>query len=297
SGCDPPLAVLGDLVSAAGPHRHSPEAIDALLAAVARARPAVWARFGVLLTDLLREDVFLSDAWSPDEAHARDGFAFGPARDLADQTRPPWNALSGSRLLQQVVVLVRADTAAWKAVENDYTGYPGHVGAAYDEIRPLAGSYLRGTDSAGKPFASVQIFFRCDLPFPFTSYGCHLRILNRLDGADRLVTDVYSTSDDFHWMAGRDVIQPVRDAAGEPVGLLLVRQFGFDLDNVPDDDDDRRAAIRGSLGNLKRRAERALAAQPVEGEPVGAEEAPGTDPEQAIAPAGMPAFEVRGLRS
>ncbi|MFG0318762.1 MAG: hypothetical protein ACF8XB_15920, partial [Planctomycetota bacterium JB042] len=56
--------------------------------------------------------------------------------------------------------------------------------------------------------------------------------------------------------AGRDVYVPVESADGEFVAMLVVRQFGFDLAGVPDGDGDRQAAIRSTLGNLRRRAER-----------------------------------------
>ena len=42
---------------------------------------------------------------------------------------------------------------------------------------------------------------------------------------------------------------------GEWVATAIVRWFGFDLAGVPDGDDARRAALRASLGSLKREAE------------------------------------------
>jgi hypothetical protein len=114
---------------------------------------------------------------------------------------------------------------------------------------------VAGSDPNGRPFSNLRIWWESDLPFPYTSYECELRILNRIDGDGHLVCDIYSTSEDFHWIAGQDVYVPVRDSDGGFVALLMVRLFGFDLDDVPDGTDDRKAALRSSLGNLKRRAE------------------------------------------
>ena len=110
------------------------------------------------------------------------------------------------------------------------------------------------------------------LPFPFGGYTCDLRILNRLDGEGRLVTDIHSTSRGFHWMAGRDVFLPLYDADGEWVAMVMLRQFGFDLKGVPDKAKHRRAALRGGVGNLKLGAERRFPGQG--GEPVVRGEVP-----------------------
>ena len=42
---------------------------------------------------------------------------------------------------------------------------------------------------------------------------------------------------------------------GTRAGYLVVRQYGFDLDDVPDKEKNVREALRGSLGALKLRAE------------------------------------------
>ena len=127
----------------------------------------------------------------------------------------------------------------------------------------------------------MRLGFRCNLPFPFSGYTCDLRVLNRLDGDGHLVTDIYSKSKDFHWMAGRDVFIPVRTSDGRWVATLAVRLFGFDLDGVPDRDGHRRAALRGSLGNLKRDAEASFAAR--------------NEPPRTVEGA-LPPFVVHGLR-
>jgi hypothetical protein len=152
--------------------------------------------------------------------------------------------------------LFRADLVSIKAVENDYRTYRLHVGTDYEAIHPVPDSYVEAVDANGRPISALALWFRCDLPFPFTDYSCHLRILNRFaeDGTAR--TDIYSTSGDFHFLAGRDAFLPVETSAGELVACLVVRHFGFDLDGVPDGPAQRIEALRGSLGNLERKAER-----------------------------------------
>jgi hypothetical protein len=119
---------------------------------------------------------------------------------------------------------------------------------------------VKGKDGAGRPFRALRIEFESDLPFPYSHYDCDLRILNRV-GADGLVRcDIWSPSKDFYWMAGQDLFVPLQTAAGAFAGLVLVRVYGFDLDGVPDGEDAVREALRGSLGNLKRRAEAAFRA-------------------------------------
>jgi len=111
-------------------------------------------------------------------------------------------------------------------------------------------------DVGGAAFAAHEIYFRCDLPFPFGDYECDLNVLTHTSGAGDLVTDIYSPSDDFRYMLGRDVLLPAETAAGETVAILRVRFFGFDLSGVPDSAGNRREAMRSSLGNLRRNAER-----------------------------------------
>ena len=77
---------------------------------------------------------------------------------------------------------------------------------------------------------------------------------------DPEVTEVHAACDDFHWLRGQDRVLPLETAEGAPAGLLVVRRYGFDLAGVPDGRSQREAALRSSLGNLVRRAERAFAA-------------------------------------
>jgi hypothetical protein len=124
---------------------------------------------------------------------------------------------------------------------------------------------VRGEDADGRPLDASLVVFRSDLPFPFSSYDCRLHVQNRLDSAGRLSCDTYSTSGDFHFLAGLDLFLPVRASDGTPVGLLLLRDFGLDLDGVPDDGGHVRAALRRAVGNIKLEAERRAALLPALG--------------------------------
>jgi len=250
-----PYRSLGDLVRAADARGGA--GLEAWLARVLRADRTLDSRWGDALRQLLLDDELRSDDWDPDEDTERDGFLMGSGWNLRGEGLRPWKTLEEPAIAEQGASLVRAELADWKGVENDYRRYPSMRESAYEAIYPRSGSYFRGEDPAGRPFATLALYFRCDLPFPFSTYSCDLRILNRLGADGRLETDIYSTSADFHWMAGRDVFLPVEDSAGERVAYLVVRTFGFDLDGVPDGRSHRQAGLRQSLGHLKRWAEAA----------------------------------------
>lgn len=244
---------LGDLAAAAD--GLDPDGIAALLARTERAQPTLWRALAPFAQELLRDEKLRSKRWDPEKDVGNDGIVLARALTLAEARVAPWNALHGSRLVQQGATLVRADLATLKAAENDFTRYPGRPGTSYESIAAVPGSFLRGTDPAGRPFSALKVRFESDLPFPFSSYDCDLRILNRVRADGRVVCDIASPSSDFHWMAGRDLYLPLETSSGAFVGTLVVRIFGFDLVNVPDGDDARRAGLRSSLGSLKREAE------------------------------------------
>lgn len=196
----------------------------------------------------LCDDAVLFGDWDPDEDDAADGMWRAPAWEI---DAAPFD----ERPVQQYAALFRADLAALKAAENDYRQYPRNVAANYDAIAPVRGSHFRGTDAADQPFSVLGVTFTSDLPFPFGDYTTDLDVLNVVAADGAFVTFIHSASDDFNWLAGRDVFLPVTTSEGAYVGLLNARQFGFDLDNVPDGQGDVRAGLRAALGNLKRNAE------------------------------------------
>lgn len=248
---------LGDLLGEA--RELEREARVAWLSGLRERAPALMASRGAELEQLLLDDHLFSDRWDPKADHPRDGILTEPGWELGRGQGTPWNEVGVDVRFEQAAVLIHADLASIKAVENDYRTYSRHLGSSYEAIYPLDGAHFRGLDDAGRPFSALAIQFRCDLPFPFSHYDCRLQILNHFerDGTPR--TDIYSTSPDFHYLAGRDVFLPVATSAGDRVAWLVVREFGFDLDDVPDNARHRAAAIRGSLGNLKRKAERLVA--------------------------------------
>lgn len=211
---------------------------------------------------LLLEDVLQSDDWDPDERSGRDGIWEGPGWSPSDEDRKrmPWRDVEVDVRVEQAAALLYADLAAIKAAENDYRRYPENIGADYDWIYPVEDSYLVCDADERAAWSALRLDFKCDLPFPFSGYRCDLRVLNEIDEEGRLVTHIYSTSDDFYYMIGKDVFLPVDASNGTRVGFLLVRDFGFDLDGVPDKAKHRQAAVRSSLGNLKRRAQTIFAA-------------------------------------
>lgn len=248
---------FGDLVRAV---QRAPGSVAAEIARFARTQPELHQALAPCLAELLDDSHLASPDWDPEEDHARDGICFARPLDLSRRRDEPWRGLEGSRLVQQAMTLIRADFEAIKAAENDYTRYRKRRGASYEAIHPVRGSERRGLDERGDPFAALKLFFECDLPFPFTTYSCDLRILNRTDARGRLVCDIYSTSADFLWLAGSDLFLPVRASDGAWLATLVVRRFGFDLEGVPDGDDARTAGIRSSLGALKLEAQALFAA-------------------------------------
>ena len=250
---------FGDLLAAVFAFGDDVKSRDQWLAALKANRKDIWDLCGAELSQLSCDEVLKSDKWDPEKDHDKDGIFTGKAFRADCEDTAPWNKIDGDPMAQQAITLFRADLDTIKEVENDYTLYPSNVGANYNFIHGTADSYLRAKDPKGRPLTTLGMQFQSELPFPYSHYDCDLRILNRLDADDFLVTDIYSPSKDFDWMAGQDVFVPIATADGEFVGVLCARVFGFDLDGVPDGEDDVRVALRSSLGNLKRRADKAFA--------------------------------------
>lgn len=232
---------------------------DAWLETLKEQRRDIWEQCGDDLLQLGRDEFLAGAKWDPAKDHDRDGILHAAPFPADCEGTEPWTKIDASRLFQQGATVFFADLEAIKTAENDYTKYPSNVGADYDYIRAVPGSFVAGKDSAGRPFNALRIEFRADLPFPYTHYDCDLRILNRV-GADGLVrSDIWSPSKDFYWMAGQDVFVPFATHDGAFAGLGLARVYGFDMDSVPDGESNIREALRGSLGNLKRNAQKLFA--------------------------------------
>ncbi len=245
------LRCFGDLVSAASELEGAER--DAWFADLHGRAPKLLADWGAGLSELLFDDQFRGD-WDPRSGHGRDSMLEAAAWPLAAEG-PPWNQLEGEVQAWQVATLIRADPATIKAAENDYRHYREDRGVRYDALRPVEAGYVRGVDATGQPFAGVSHDFRGKLPLWYGRYSCRLRSLTRIDAQGRLVCDFESTSDDFLWLAGRDVFLPLDTSSGERVAWLVVRRHGFDLAGVPEDALARLTVVRSNLGNLKQRAE------------------------------------------
>jgi len=250
---------FGDLVAAVIAFGNDVKACDAWLSALQTNRPEIWKECGAELAQLTRAEFLLGPKWDPEKDDDRDAIFTGRAFRADCEGTAPWSKIDGDPMAQQAIGLILADLETIKEVENDYSLYPSNVGANYMFIHGTAGSFCSATDASGRPINALGMQFRQDLPFPYSHYDCDLRILNRLDDDGHLVTDIYSPSKDFDWMAGQDVFVPILDGDGGFVGILCARVFGFDLDGVPDGEEDVRVALRASLGNLKRRADKAFA--------------------------------------
>ena len=257
---DPRTASFADLIATCRAFGDDTDARGTFLGKLKRGRADVWNACGEELLQLGRDEFLRGGKWKPSKDDDRDGILHAKAFRIDCEGKEPWTKIDASRNCQQGATVFLADLEAIKTAENDYTAYPSNVGASYNHIWALPGTYLHGKDPKGRPFNTLRIDFQCDLPFPYSSYDCELHILNRV-GDDGLVrSDIYTTTHDFYWMAGQDVFVPLTTVAGDFAGLVLVRVFGFDIRSVPDGDDDVREALRSSLGNLKLRSEKLFAA-------------------------------------
>lgn len=230
-----------------------------LLGKIRTERKSVWDAIGPYLSELVLVEKLQSDEWDPGEKEPDNGLLLVEPFDRTASGLPPWTEQSGTTDIYQAAALIRADLRAIKDAEADFTKYLADAGAHYEYIHAVRDSYIRGTGPDGGVRAALRISFSDDLPFPYTTLDCDVRMLSSLDSDGHLVTDFYSRSDDVHWLAGQSVSIPVYDSDGAWVAQLQVLAYGIDITNVPEGDGSRRAIVRGNLGNLKRRAERRYA--------------------------------------
>lgn len=208
--------------------------------------------------DALLDDARITRAdWNPDEGHDDDGL-WEPA-PLVSESSLGIPGAGDSITFRQGAALLFADMKTIKRVERDFTKYPARAGTDYESIEMTGGSKKAGEVKGLGPVVAYHCDFISDLPFPFGTYRCDLAVIDRLDDAGRLRCDIHAAGGDFHFMTGCDVYIPLRTSDGVVVAWCVSRIFSFDLDGVPDGDSDRAAALRTSVLNLKRDAERATA--------------------------------------
>lgn len=205
---------------------------------------------------LLDDSRITRSDWDPDDGHSDDGL-WEPAALVTDSSLGIPGA-GDSISFRQGAALIFCDIATIKSIERDFTKYPARAGTDYESIEIAAGSKKAGEVKGLGPIVAYHCDFTSDLPFPFGVYRCDLAVIDRLDDAGRLRCDIHAAGGgDFHFMTGCDVYLPLRTSDGAVVAWSVARLFSFDLDGVPDGDSDRATALRTSVLNLKRDAERA----------------------------------------
>lgn len=245
---------FGDLVRGLREAKDDPERRARMLNILRKGRPSVWRVVGDYLPQLVNDDLLYSEDWDPDDDEDDDGVLFADAFDRTTARVSPWDEIDGTTDVHQAATLIYADLDAIKAAENDFTDDEG-----YDELWAIDGSYLRGTDDRGRPFALLRSWFVSDLSFPYGTCAAETHVRSTLDQDGHLVTDMYGVGEDFYWLAGQDVAIPIHASDGEFVAMLVSRAYGLDVRSVPDGDGSRRATIREMLGGTRLYAERLFA--------------------------------------
>jgi hypothetical protein len=246
--------LLGDIVRALRPYKDNPQLFAEELAALQQQLPGLDARSAAWVSELVRDTILREGDWDPSEDEPDDGLLFTVAWELDTKVQGRhhfWRQRRGSNKVYQMAVLYFADSAAICDTALDFEQYKQHVDNRYDEIGIVANSLRQGTDSAGRSFAYYKLFYTWDLPFPFSSYDCHADVLIHFDAYNNLLTDMSARGGDLYWGSAQGLFLPVLDRNGERVCAMMVQQFGFDLDGVPDGEDDRLQAYRSQVGSKK----------------------------------------------
>ena len=242
---DATSARLGDIVSAAAAVGFERQPVAQVLE-----QWSLTERERQQLLELCSRSKLTSPKWKPKRSSPDDGILMGPTLD-----RSAWSDWPGSTDLFQGAVLLLGTRAQIQAAERDFPHYREHVGAKYESIDAVPGSAEAGNLPDGRPFSAIRFAFVADLPFPFGSYSCVAQLFSRREANGRSVTDLWSDSPDFLWLASQDVYVPIETSAGDILGYILVRRHGFDLAGIPDGAKDRAKALRESMGNLARDVE------------------------------------------
>ncbi|MFO0984023.1 MAG: hypothetical protein U1E76_20270 [Planctomycetota bacterium] len=259
---------LGNVLARLRDVKAEARATGELLQQLEQEAPSWWHELKAVLPELVRADRLYGKDWDPDDDEPDDGLLCAPPWVIMPSPARAvfWNGIRGDREVCQAAAMVYADLASLKQMELDYASYTKHVGNQYKQIHPVAGSYLVGKDPAGNEFSSMRVFFENHIPFPFPNVEAELTVYDHFTADGSLLSEVYSSSRDFHWLAGRDSLLPVSTLQGAFVGVLYVRELGFDVAGVPDGVSDRIKGIRSALGNKKRIAEQLFADAGAKGE-------------------------------
>jgi len=254
----PEAMLLGDLIEILQPLKHDPSALQQKLDSLQEELPGLDRQSTLWLRELISDTDLHSEDWSPNQDSADDGLLFTAPWKLSSEMpnrHPFWQQRCGADDVYQLAVLYFADADSIYATEMDFEQYKQHVDNAYEEIHMVKDSLVEGVDADGKPFAYYKLFYEWDLPFPFSSYECLADVLIRLDEQGHLMTETSARGGDVYWSCSQSLFLPILNREGEQVCAMMVQQFGFDLEGVPDDSDDRLKAFRSQVGSKKRFAE------------------------------------------
>jgi hypothetical protein len=251
-----PAIWLGDLIKQVASQGWSRKAVDLALKQV---KSELSKKDYDRVRHLLHSSDLYGKDWNPRKSNQRHGMHFGETWEFG---KNEWSMAKADREVEQIAQLVIADIAAIKEAEANYASYWKHTKHDWERIEVIKDSHMVLRDSTGKRLMSTcQIDFKFDLPWPFSTAEFQMYTLNRMLDDGRPVLYLLALSDDLHWLAGYDLYEPVRDREGNWVATMMVREFGLDIDGVPDGRGDRHDNLRGQFGNLRRDAERLFKAQ------------------------------------
>lgn len=250
--------LLGDLIAEMAPFREDCDRLRKTLRARAAELPGLNVQERRNLEELLCDAGLFRKNWTPEDNRKDDGILHLPTWEFKeDKTRSePWKSRRGDDTVQRGAVLLFADLETWFRNENDVEGYFDHAANRFEQVEIPPRTRVRAIDPNGVEHRAQTFRVNSDLPFPFGKYGGdnRVRLTVRPDGL--VVNEVYlASNDDFYWLAGRDVFLPLKTADGRFICHLIIQEFGFDLDGVPESDGNRKEAVRSALGNKKRMTE------------------------------------------
>jgi len=249
---------LGDLVAALATVRGDTKRFDEELTRIAAQLPGLSKAERGYVAQLVRDQGLKKRKWEPEDNLKDDGILHLSTWELDDNSARTenWKSRKGSDTVIRSATIFFADLETWLHAENDVSTYFKHAENSFEEVSIPAESRMRSKDQAGNEVRTQIFRTRSDLPFPFSDYGAdnRVRLSVRPDGL--IMNEVYTPpSKDFYWLAGRDVFIPLYTNQGVFVAHLLVQEFGFDLDGVPESNSNRKEGVRSALGNKKRFAE------------------------------------------
>lgn len=250
--------LLGDLIAELAPYREDTKRLLEELDRREQELPGLSKSERRNLGELLCDGGLFHKKWTPADNRRDDGILHLPSWEMKDKTGRStlWTERSGDDTVLRAATLVFADLESWFAAENDCPSYFDQPDNRFEKVEIPAQSRVFAKSPEGDEYRAQIFRVVSDLPFPFGTYGGDNRVRLSLRPDGLVMNEVYMAKNkDFHWLAGRDVFLPIRTQDGRFVCLLVIQEFGFDLDGVPESDGNRKEAVRAALGNKKRGAE------------------------------------------